>query len=743
MTQLPASIEQHLQDSGFSATEILILKKLLNGESVTLRELAAKTGKSTGVLDQATKKLLEKNILKKDIINDTPKYALVSLTAIQEWVEEDVLKQHAALKRKKENFDAFLSTVKHQKGRPEMEYFEGTDGMEKAFEKLLALGKKEWLHFQPAVQKEEEDPIAPYRVQLFRRRRNSKVFLRALTPNTPLGKRYRSRDVFEYRETQLTDPASFPVNFEQYIVGDTIACIDTKELKASFIHYPELAEGQRKLFEVLWCSAKKASGKKCTEGEGNVVHEASIETAALSGLREFFLSKKSVVTLAFFGVLAGVMTWGMYVNNQRLNVERVRQQVLAVATTGAKLFAAEDVNALRSEEDINNPAYERVVKTLDTIRKDNLHLKYVYIIRPTDTPNVFEFAADSYGLDLDKNIDFNQDGILGPEDEIPVPGMEYDVSGIPGAKVGLQQPFADDAPFTDQWGTFISGFAPIRDSEGNAVAVLGIDRVAGDVQDITLESFEPLYWFICIFALFVLVRFFAFHRPLAKDLWELSKNKKVLTTLTVLLGISLLVTAGMYRYTLEIMKEEIGNRLMSIAATAAPEINASDLEPLHIAEDMKLPEYQRVYEKLNEIRDSNNNIKYVYIMRPAKSGTSVWEFVADADTTINTMDGEDASPTGFKYDLMPYSPELFMHGLNRSTYENDFIHDQWGVNFSGASPIVDNHGRGVAILGIDMDVTDVYGAHRKKFSPFVWFGGIFSFLVFLRLLSIFLLYKSK
>ena len=48
---LPAGIESYLKEAGFSATEMLLLRKLVEEDSLTIRELASKTGKSTGVLD--------------------------------------------------------------------------------------------------------------------------------------------------------------------------------------------------------------------------------------------------------------------------------------------------------------------------------------------------------------------------------------------------------------------------------------------------------------------------------------------------------------------------------------------------------------------------------------------------------------------------------------------------------------------------------------------------------------------
>lgn len=315
MTSLPASIEAYLQEAGFSTTEILILKRLLVGHAMTLRELAAKTGKSTGVLDQATKKLAEKNILGKEHINGSPKYALASLDAIQHWMQKDMEQKKEILQRKKKDFDAFLSTVTQTKERPEMQYFEGIDGLQKAFTKLLEKNESEWLHCIPAVVKEEEDPLQEFRVNLFRERRKSKTFMRSITQNIPLGLRYKHRDIFEYRDTRLVSAEQFPVSFEEFIVGDTVACFDMPNKKASFIQYPELAASQRHMFEMLWCLAEEGVTEeecKIVATQTHIAKEPDIETKVASGLREFFILRKNIVLIASIALVVGTLSFRIF-----------------------------------------------------------------------------------------------------------------------------------------------------------------------------------------------------------------------------------------------------------------------------------------------------------------------------------------------------------------------------------------------------------------------------------------------
>jgi hypothetical protein len=53
MNTLPSSIESYLEEAGFTVLEVLILKRLLEEEALTVREIASKTGKSSGAIDQA------------------------------------------------------------------------------------------------------------------------------------------------------------------------------------------------------------------------------------------------------------------------------------------------------------------------------------------------------------------------------------------------------------------------------------------------------------------------------------------------------------------------------------------------------------------------------------------------------------------------------------------------------------------------------------------------------------------
>lgn len=737
MTDLPASIEAYLADAGFSATEILTLKKLLEGGALTLRELAAKTGKSTGVLDAAVKKLLTRRLICRETVNDTPKMLLKSLEPIVAWVKRDTEEKLEGMKSRARNFETFIASLKVENKSPEMEYFEGEEGIKKAYTKLLNLGVKEFLHYRPVTMKEEEDPLRIFRVQYFRERYRRGIFARALAPHTPLGRRFQSRDAFEYRETQLLKEEEFPITFEKIIAGDTVACFNHTEQCACYLKYPELAHTERTMFELLWRRAKEPATQAQTVAvtlPKSPEPMISLSTRSLSTLRDFFLSRTSVAIFVAGALLAAGVTYGLWWHTYDLNRERVRERAMAIAATAAMEFDIRDIDQLHTKKDVKKPEFTKLVEHLRLIRSNNENIKFVYIDRPIDSKEAsWEVVADAdYGT---PDEDFNGNGIIEDFEQLTMPGQAYPYID-PLAQERIQRPAADF--LEDEWGEYCDASAPIFDSEGKTVAVLFVDIDLQQVRDLTSQSFKVIYVFLGLFLLFVFIRLAAFNRPLFFELLKVLRSRGVLTVLGVCALVALGVTWGMYQYTLSLMKEQVGEKLMAIASTAAAEIDAKDLEPLQFVRDMERPEYQRVFKKLNEVKDRNEHVLWVYVMRPTEDST-IFEFVADADVTAGSSlidqsdwnkdgkldEADENNPPGTRYDAT--GQKIATRGISKPDFE--WLSDQWGLTLSAYAPIADVRGNIVAILAIDIDASTFQQEIRSKFEPYLWFGGVFLILI--------------
>lgn len=252
MNAIPAGVESALLDAGFSSTEVLVLQRLMEHDALTLRELAGRTGRSTGVLDLAVKKLLQKGIIRKQFINAHIKLSIVSLESILQWMENDIKRKRELMARRHQNFETFIRSLEQDKKRPDIRFFDGLEGLAKAYRMLLICGRKEMLGYVPVFCAIEDHPLRDFMTEWFRQRRKRGVFSRIITHDNPLGRRHQSRDIFEYRKSILIPEAQYPFTFEKYICGDTVACFNYVEKRACLLHYPELAAMERGLFEGIW-----------------------------------------------------------------------------------------------------------------------------------------------------------------------------------------------------------------------------------------------------------------------------------------------------------------------------------------------------------------------------------------------------------------------------------------------------------------------------------------------------------
>ncbi len=202
----------------------------------------------------------------------------------------------------------------------------------------------------------------------------------------------------------------------------------------------------------------------------------------------------------------------------------MKDKVVSIAVTGALQFNSDDIINLREEKDWEKPAWKKVVHLLSQIRQKNDSILFAYIIRkaPSD-PSSMEFVSDSYSLnpyantdnDPTNDIDVNHNGIIDGPDILQWPSQPYETAPEE-AFHAYETPTTTANFYEDQWGKVITGYAPIRDSQGRTIAVLAIDMTASKLDELDSQTFVPLYAFIGFFILFIFIRFAAENRSIVK-----------------------------------------------------------------------------------------------------------------------------------------------------------------------------------------------------------------------------------
>ena len=167
-------------------------------------------------------------------------------------------------------------------------------------------------------------------------------------------------------------------------------------------------------------------------------------------------------------LLVAAVTFGtlLYKRTQSMTLAQIRNNALDIARITAELIDKEAFASLRVGDE-STEAYRKVMDVLVQVR-DSTDVEYVYTIRRNDE-GLFVFVVDS---DPDK------------------PGVIGEVyAGTPvAAKALAGELAADDAPYTDRWGTHISAYAPLfLDGKpvGAAVVDLNYKSVQGKVRQVT------------------------------------------------------------------------------------------------------------------------------------------------------------------------------------------------------------------------------------------------------------------
>jgi HAMP domain-containing protein len=107
-------------------------------------------------------------------------------------------------------------------------------------------------------------------------------------------------------------------------------------------------------------------------------------------------------------------------------------------------------------------------------------MRFVYsmaMLPETPITGVVAFVCDP-----SKAEDRNGNGVIDPDEEASGPGDRYDAKQSPALVLGFNGPVAEQAPYTDKWGSWLSGYAPIRTADGRVTGIIGVDLPVGHLD---------------------------------------------------------------------------------------------------------------------------------------------------------------------------------------------------------------------------------------------------------------------
>ena len=147
----------------------------------------------------------------------------------------------------------------------------------------------------------------------------------------------------------------------------------------------------------------------------------------------------SYLPLLISAVATILIVQGIYTENQNILKERLRERLVAIASTAALQFDAEQIKAIVDESDLDSPELRETVNIMNKVRNANENLRYIYIWRKTNDQQYLEFVADAETLEP---IDADGNGLIEGDEIPPMPGEDYAVDQIPESGELFDHPLA-------------------------------------------------------------------------------------------------------------------------------------------------------------------------------------------------------------------------------------------------------------------------------------------------------------
>ncbi len=183
-----------------------------------------------------------------------------------------------------------------------------------------------------------------------------------------------------------------------------------------------------------------------------------------------------ITFLLFIIGINGLSLAVQYELARRTMFDALRAKALSIAATTASLIDGDLHRQLQKRDDEDTPAFHQLETALrrarDANRRDDTYTKWVYTLMPSRAdPSVLV-----YGVDAEENF----------ADKSHVGDVYRRISG---AQVRYGELYAEEALHQDPWGTWLSAYAPVKDSQGQTVCVVGVDYSA---ERVTLKM-RPLF----------------------------------------------------------------------------------------------------------------------------------------------------------------------------------------------------------------------------------------------------------
>ena len=211
--------------------------------------------------------------------------------------------------------------------------------------------------------------------------------------------------------------------------------------------------------------------------------------------RTFYVSLRAKLLITFtvlFVVTFAVVFFGFYSFATSLAMNNLKRDLMATALTAASGIDGDTFVDLYQNGQMDDPAYSAIGEFLRSIKRANPKAAGMYtFLQLSDEPDQVRFVV-SAGLPPGVEPSARDAALIAarpkgcnvPSSNRPKMGQAWKDGLTPAALKSVREAGVDDDVYTDQWGTWLSGYAPIYDTAGQPVGAVGVDMCAVDVAEL-------------------------------------------------------------------------------------------------------------------------------------------------------------------------------------------------------------------------------------------------------------------
>ena len=251
-------IKETLVKAGFSKNESAIFLALLELGKGTVSQITRKAelNRTTGydILDSLVSRGLASVSGKEprqEYLAESPDRLIATL----EKQAEETKQRISAVK----NIIPLLKSIHNVAGRPKVRFYEGTNGLRDVYEDTLT--SREPIRAYANVDQMHQ-ALVGYFPKYYQRRSSKGIFIRAIIPDSPVGRNRANKDGEEGRESVLVPIDKYNFSPEINIYDNKVVIASWREKLGIIIESAEIADAMKKIYELAWIGAKAEDKKR-------------------------------------------------------------------------------------------------------------------------------------------------------------------------------------------------------------------------------------------------------------------------------------------------------------------------------------------------------------------------------------------------------------------------------------------------------------------------------------------------